>query len=241
MGFPFDGIRTIVQSVAATVASLAGQAVSMLSLTLTQTTGNVGLQMTTGARLKLGGGTVDYLTSNGTTRVVSAGEMEVQGVNGLLVGSGILQINGANTSLQLYGNVTDGASAIANKIASNLALSTAGAQIAAFYSDAASTKQAAIDITGRYLDASPGNSTGAPGNATINRPSGRSTIAAAASTCVITNSLVSATSIVFATLQTADATATSIKTVIPTAGSFTITVNAGATGNTNFGWFVFNV
>jgi hypothetical protein len=73
MGFPLDGIRTIVQSAAATVASLAGQAVSMLSLTLTQVSGQNALNMTTGSRLKLGSGSTDYLTSDGGTFVIAAG------------------------------------------------------------------------------------------------------------------------------------------------------------------------
>ncbi len=84
-----------------------------------------------------------------------------------------------------------------------------------------------------------GNSTGTPGNATINLATGRSAIAAGASTVTITNSLVSATSIVFVVLQTNDATAI-LKNVVPGAGSFVVNTTAAVTGNTNFGWWTIN-
>lgn len=85
-----------------------------------------------------------------------------------------------------------------------------------------------------------GNSTGSPGNATLNTPTGRSAFAAAASAVTVTNSLVSATSIVLPVLQTVDGTLTQILTCVPASGSFTCTGNATATGTTNFGWMVIN-
>jgi hypothetical protein len=84
-----------------------------------------------------------------------------------------------------------------------------------------------------------GNSTGTPGNATLNFPAGRSSIAAGAATVTITSSFVSATSIIFVALQTNDATAI-LKNVVPAAGSFAVNLTAAATGNTNFCWFVMN-
>jgi hypothetical protein len=84
-----------------------------------------------------------------------------------------------------------------------------------------------------------GNSTATPGNATINLATGRSAIAAGAATVTITNSLVSATSIVLAVLQTNDATAI-LKNVVPAAGSFAVNLTAAATANTNFGWWTIN-
>jgi hypothetical protein len=77
------------------------------------------------------------------------------------------------------------------------------------------------------------DNTGTPGAATINKPAGRVAIAATASSVTVTNSLVSATSIVLATLQTTDGTLTSIKSVVPGAGSFVITGNAAATAAVN--------
>jgi hypothetical protein len=241
MGFPLDGIRTIVQSVAATVASLAGQAVSMLSLTLTQVSGQNALNMTTGARLKLGGGTQDFLTSDGSLTVSSNGNFNANG--GQLQLAGLTSIIGgflASGDTAVRGNIANGATSIAVKVANNPALTTAGAQIMGWYQDNGSTQVAAVDQAGRFLNVSPGNSTGAPGAATLNTPSGRSAIAAAASSCVITNSLVSATTIVLVVLMTNDGTAL-LKNVVPGAGSFTVTLNAAATGNTNFGWVLWNV
>ncbi len=86
-----------------------------------------------------------------------------------------------------------------------------------------------------FLDVS-----GTPGNATANTVRGRAAIAGAASTCVITNSLVTAASTVLVTKETNDATATSFLSVVPGAGSFTVTANAGATGTTKFSWVVIN-
>lgn len=80
---------------------------------------------------------------------------------------------------------------------------------------------------------------GTTGAQTINKTSGTVNFAAAASTLVVTNSLVSATSIVLCVVRTADATAT-IKSVVPTAGSFTITLGAAATAETSVGFMVTN-
>lgn len=77
------------------------------------------------------------------------------------------------------------------------------------------------------------------GNQTINKPTGRVNFAAAAATLTVTNSLVSATSIVICSVNTADATAL-IKNVVPGAGSFVITLNANATAETAVSFIVFN-
>lgn len=81
--------------------------------------------------------------------------------------------------------------------------------------------------------------TGTTGNQTINKASGTVNIAAAGTTVTVTNSLVSANSIVVATLRTNDATAY-IKNVVPGAGTFTINLGAAATGEVNIGFVVFN-
>lgn len=83
-----------------------------------------------------------------------------------------------------------------------------------------------------------GDSTAAPGNATLHTRKGRSAIAAGASSVVITNELVATTSIVHATLQTVDATLTQLLTVVPAAAGFTIRGNAAATGATTVVWTV---
>lgn len=82
------------------------------------------------------------------------------------------------------------------------------------------------------------DSTGTPGNATINQATGRSSIAAAASSCVITNSLVTAASHVFISPRTRDATGLLPLVTTIGAGSFTVTTTAGCTANLVFDWFV---
>lgn len=80
------------------------------------------------------------------------------------------------------------------------------------------------------------DSTASPGAATQHTQSGRVAIAAAASSVVVTNTLVTATSRIFAVLQTSDATLTQILRVVPAAGSFTIVGNVAATAAVNVAW-----
>jgi hypothetical protein len=78
------------------------------------------------------------------------------------------------------------------------------------------------------------------GAVAINKPAGSVNIAAAASSVVVTNSLVTVNSLVIAWLMFIDATLTFVKSVVPAAGSFTITGNAAATANTKVGFLVIN-
>jgi hypothetical protein len=90
------------------------------------------------------------------------------------------------------------------------------------------------------LNFNPTNTaSGTTGNQTINKTSGTVNIAAAGTTVTVTNSLVSASSIVYAVIRTNDATAT-IKNVVPAAGSFVINLGAAATAETSIGFFVIN-
>lgn len=84
------------------------------------------------------------------------------------------------------------------------------------------------------------NNSAVPGNTTINTPSGRASIAAAASSCTVTNSTVTANSKIFVTLESADATLTFLLGTTHAAGSFTVTGNAAATGNCTFSFIVIN-
>jgi hypothetical protein len=87
-----------------------------------------------------------------------------------------------------------------------------------------------------YRTITPSGTTGAQ---TIHRPSGTANIAAAGNSVTVTNSMVSANSIVMATLLTNDATAT-IKNVVPTSGSFTINLTSAATSEVSIGFVLFN-
>lgn len=84
------------------------------------------------------------------------------------------------------------------------------------------------------------DTSGTPGNATINGAGGRAAFAAAASTCVITNSNVTAASKVFVSLTGAADSTLKYVTVTPGAGTFTVTGNASATATTVFDFFVVN-
>lgn len=77
------------------------------------------------------------------------------------------------------------------------------------------------------------------GNQTINTAAGTVNFAAAATALTVTNSLVTANSVVLAVVRTNDATAL-LKNVVPTAGAFTINLNAAATAETSVGFVVIN-
>lgn len=77
------------------------------------------------------------------------------------------------------------------------------------------------------------------GDVTINKAAGRVNIDALGTSVVVTNSLVTAASKVFAVVSTADATAV-LKNVVPTSGSFTITLSAATTAPTTIDFFVVN-
>lgn len=79
--------------------------------------------------------------------------------------------------------------------------------------------------------------TGTVGAVTMNKPAGRVIVAAAATSIVVTNSLVTANSIILVTIAQNDSTAV-IKNVVAAAGSFTITLNAAATANTAVNFLV---
>lgn len=80
---------------------------------------------------------------------------------------------------------------------------------------------------------------GTTGAQTINKASGRVNFAAAATSLVVTNSLVTASSVIIATVQSNDTTMKSVQAVAA-AGSFTLYANAAATAETKVGFFVLN-
>ena len=81
------------------------------------------------------------------------------------------------------------------------------------------------------------DSTGAPGAITIDKPSGKSAIAAGTASVVITNALVVAGSSVIVSPHARDATCKEIISVAA-AGSFTVSGTANATANLPFSWDV---
>ncbi len=84
------------------------------------------------------------------------------------------------------------------------------------------------------------DSSGTPGNVTINKPAGKFAVAIGAPSVTVTNSLVTAASMVFCQIQFTDATHTEIRTVVPGTGSFVYTGNANATAATKVAFIVIN-
>lgn len=80
---------------------------------------------------------------------------------------------------------------------------------------------------------------GTTGAQTINKAAGTVNFAAAATSLVVTNSLVTANSTIYCSLRTNDATAR-IANVVPAAGSFTINLTNAATAETSCGFLVIN-
>lgn len=95
-----------------------------------------------------------------------------------------------------------------------------------------------LKVRQHYVDATmtAGGTTGAQ---TINKAAGSVNFATGTSTLVVTNSLVTTNSLVLCVVQTADATAV-LKSVVPAAGSFTITLNAATTAETRVAFHVIN-
>jgi hypothetical protein len=104
--------------------------------------------------------------------------------------------------------------------------------------DGASHNLRDLKVRQHYVDATMTNA-GTTGAQTINKSAGSVNFAAAATSLVVTNNLVTATSIVLATIQTDDATATSVK-AIPASGSFTLKLDAAATAETKVAFLVIN-
>lgn len=78
---------------------------------------------------------------------------------------------------------------------------------------------------------------GTTGAQTINKPGGAVNFAAAATSLVVTNSLVNAASIILAMVQTNDASMNYVR-AIPSSGSFTLIPDSAPTGTTRVGFLV---
>lgn len=84
------------------------------------------------------------------------------------------------------------------------------------------------------------DSSGTPGAATISKPTGKVSVAAGASSVVVTSTIVTTASIIHPIPQQADATCTQAINAIPASGSFTINMNANCTANTKVAFIVQN-
>ncbi len=93
-----------------------------------------------------------------------------------------------------------------------------------------------VKATGR-VDQKGTDSSAAPGAKTADRAAGKNAIALGASSVVITNSLVTAASVVLITPHARDATCKEL-IAVPAAGSFTVSGIANATADLPFSWEV---
>lgn len=120
-----------------------------------------------------------------------------------------------------------GAGQVATARVETLGVGTSTAPNLLIQDSAGTDKFAVLDNGNTFLDRC--DSTGSPGATTCNKAAFRVAIAAAASSVVVTNSLISATSGVLCNLQTSgNATLTHLFAVVPGTGGVTINGNAAA-------------
>lgn len=160
-------------------------------------------------------------TSAGGTSLTLSGNTAL--ASGLQIGDRV-QINGVDTYVTNRGLGATNSITVADAI-------PAGSGFAITYVPGTWVPMPAL--TGGAAD-----STGTPGAATQNTRKGRAAIAIGAAAVTITNSLVTATSIIGVALQSNDATLTQILRVVPGSGSFVITGNANATAAANVAWWL---
>jgi hypothetical protein len=140
------------------------------------------------------------------------------------------------TANNLY--VGRGAATGIGHIFSNATAMTGG-RIAEFDNDFVGTTKASIDFAGglrmAYTDMS-----GTPGDVTINTPCGRVAVATGTNVVAVTNSLVTATTVIVGQLAENDATCQSVRYIDPNSGNFEILVNANCAADTNFDFCIYN-
>ena len=182
------------------------------------------------------------LTSNGTIRATNFYRYNNTAANGISFAGGSnvdVYSNGIGrarfSTVCNLGNLNSGTGAMANIRGSN----TSGASLALGVENSTPTTLFTIANNGKISYLATNTAAGTTGPQTIDRPSGTVNFGIGASALVVTNSLCTTSSIVFATVRTDDATAT-IKNVVPAGGSFTINLEAGATAETSVGFFIIN-
>lgn len=112
-------------------------------------------------------------------------------------------------------------------------IGTSSLKVRAIYSG--SLGSTGVGVGQYFADSTDGATVG---NQTINKTAGSVLFAAAAGKVTVTNSLVTASSRIFAVIATSDATA-KIGNIIPGAGTFDINlVSPGATAATRVSWFI---
>lgn len=211
--------------------------------------GSNAVSLLDGARLNLSTGDASaYLYRSAANTIRTPGALTVDSALSSNVASGSNAINlldGARLNFS-----TGDASSYLSRTSANVVASAAGFTVNGLLTtnDVRPAANNALDIgtTGlrfrdhfysRQMNLTSGDSSASPGNATINAPCGKSAIASTASACVITNSRVTTSSLIFITPLDNDTTLTSWKAV-PTANTITVTGNAVAAATWKFQWLV---
>lgn len=250
MGLGLGGLQAGGSATATNVlAALVGQDIVAKSISLTQASGSIAVQMVTGARLQLGTGATDYLTSNGTNTITAAGTLaaaalvsaSTAALTMTFAGLNVLQASNAAGRIQVRSdatapNVSNTLSTAAIILGITQALDATDWVVSVNSAIGGGTSLLALTYAGSIVVPTT-DSSGIPGAATINQVSGRSAIAAGASSAVITNSLVTAASHVFISPQSRDATGL-LPLGVAGAGSLTLSTVANCTGTLIIDWFV---
>lgn len=236
------GVRGLVNGIAQTFAGvktftsalIASAGIQVASLFNTNGTGStdvgvkVGVSQPDGS-VNAGAKLLSVRTGlNGGTEVEKLWVLKDGSLSGVYGGNGVL-LRGAVTISDGFGFVSTVTGAL---LVSNWARFASGVQDA-------SGNLVANFHAGRH-DAWGTDSTLSPGNATINKASGKSAIAIGAATVRITNSLVTAASRVHITPHARDATCKEL-IAVPSAGFFDVSGTANATAALPFSWEVSNI
>lgn len=196
---------------------------------------------TSGVRVPL---TVTGAADTGITASTEQSDFYVNGARTLTFATGALTnqrcVRIAAPTLAFAGasTVTNAATLYVN------AAPTAGANATitnayAFWVDAGTSRFDGAVLFNGAITADAGDESGTPGAATINKAVGKAAIAIGAASVTITNSLVTASSIVLVTAIDQDATAVNL-TAAPGSGSFVVTAAGVATAATKFSFLVIN-
>jgi hypothetical protein len=152
----------------------------------------------------------------------------------VLTSSAVIE-NDEDEAFVFKGNKSNGASSVGTAVDTANTFSTAGSKLFAVRN--AGTEKLSINHAGVIGAQSTADTTG--GACTVSKPSGRCRIGIAGTTLTVTNTLVSATTKIFATIATDDATAI-LKNCVPASGSFVCKTTAATTGATDIDWMIVN-
>lgn len=215
-------------SATAVLAALVAQDIVARSYTATQVTGSNAFTISVdGARIKLSSAAAAIIYGD-ASRIHLGGLTAIDAVGGtaLIIAQGDT-INFGGPTL-----TNDG---VTFKVGGALALTPSADQSINLGSSA--LEWSTFFLGGSLVLAST-DSSGTPGNATINKPSGRSAIALGAATCTVSNTLVTAATRVFISARTRDATGLLPLVTTVAGGSFTVTTVGNCTAALVFDWVV---